>query len=109
MSAPGSPSATASAVGLGACWRRRRTRSRGCACLLVEPSARGLGIGTALTDACIGFARQCGYRRITLWTHRVLTTARHVYERAGFRLTSSEARHSWGQDVVSEHWDMALD
>jgi DNA-binding MarR family transcriptional regulator/GNAT superfamily N-acetyltransferase len=77
--------------------------------LLVEPSARGLGIGTALTDACIGFARQRGYRRITLWTHRVLTTARHVYERAGFRLTSSEARQSWGQDVVSEHWDMALD
>jgi DNA-binding MarR family transcriptional regulator/GNAT superfamily N-acetyltransferase len=76
--------------------------------LLIEPSARGLGIGTALTDACVGFARQCGYRRITLWTHRVLTTARHVYERAGFRLTSSEARHSWGQDVVSEHWDMEL-
>ena len=76
--------------------------------LLVEPSARGLGIGTALTDACIGFARQCGYRRITLWTHRVLTAARHVYERAGFRLTSSEARQSWGQDVVSEYWDMEL-
>jgi len=51
-------------------------------------------------------ARQRGYRRITLWTHRVLTTARQVYERAGFRLTSSQARHSWG--VVSEHWDMTL-
>ncbi len=76
--------------------------------LLVEPSARGLGIGQHLTDECISFARQCGYRRITLWTHRVLTAARHIYERAGFRLTSSEARKSWGQDVVSEHWDMTL-
>jgi DNA-binding MarR family transcriptional regulator/GNAT superfamily N-acetyltransferase len=76
--------------------------------LLVEPSARGLGIGQHLTDECISFARQCGYRRITLWTHRVLTAARHIYERAGFRLTSSETRKSWGQDVVSEHWDMTL-
>jgi DNA-binding MarR family transcriptional regulator/GNAT superfamily N-acetyltransferase len=76
--------------------------------LLVEPSARGLGIGKRLTDECIGFARQCGYRRITLWTHGVLTAARHVYERAGFRLTSSEARKSWGRDVVSEQWDMTL-
>jgi DNA-binding MarR family transcriptional regulator/N-acetylglutamate synthase-like GNAT family acetyltransferase len=76
--------------------------------LLVEPSARGLGIGKRLTDECIGFARRCGYRRITLWTHGVLGAARHIYERAGFRLTASEARKSWGQDVVSEHWDMTL-
>jgi DNA-binding MarR family transcriptional regulator/GNAT superfamily N-acetyltransferase len=76
--------------------------------LLVEPSARGLGIGKALTDECIAFARACGYRRITLWTHSVLTAARHIYECAGFRLTSSEPRRSWGQDVVSEHWDMEL-
>ncbi|MPZ37289.1 MAG: GNAT family N-acetyltransferase [Rhizobiales bacterium] len=77
--------------------------------LLVEPSARGLGIGKRLTDECISFARQCGYRRITLWTHSVLTAARHIYERAGFRLTSSEPRKSWGQDVISEHWDLMLD
>src|SRR5258705_2930789 len=70
--------------------------------LLVEPSARGLGIGRRLTEECISFARQCGYRRITLWTHSVLTAARHVYDRAGFRLTSSERRKSWGQNVVSE-------
>jgi DNA-binding MarR family transcriptional regulator/GNAT superfamily N-acetyltransferase len=76
--------------------------------LLVEPSARGLGIGKRLTDACVSFARERGYKRITLWTHRVLAPARHIYERAGFRLTSSEARRSWGQDVVSEHWDMEL-
>jgi DNA-binding MarR family transcriptional regulator/GNAT superfamily N-acetyltransferase len=76
--------------------------------LLVEPSARGLGVGKRLTDECVAFARACGYRRITLWTHRVLTAARHIYEQAGFRLTSSEARRSWGQDVVSEHWDLEL-
>jgi len=76
--------------------------------LLVEPSARGLGIGARLTEECIRFARQCGYRKMTLWTHRVLTAARHVYERAGFRLVSSEPRRSWGQDVVSEHWELML-
>jgi DNA-binding MarR family transcriptional regulator/GNAT superfamily N-acetyltransferase len=76
--------------------------------LLVDPIARGRGLGTRLTDECIRFARQCGYRSITLWTHSVLTAARHLYERAGFRLTSSEARRNFGQDVVSEHWDLAL-
>jgi GNAT superfamily N-acetyltransferase len=76
--------------------------------LLVEPSARGLGIGKRLTEECICFARQCGYRKITLWTHSVLTAARHIYRQAGFRLTSSEKRRSWGQDVISEHWDLVL-
>jgi DNA-binding MarR family transcriptional regulator/N-acetylglutamate synthase-like GNAT family acetyltransferase len=76
--------------------------------LLVDPVARGRGLGTRLTDECIRFARERGYRSITLWTHKVLTAARHVYERAGFRLTSSEARRSFGKNVVSEHWDLAL-
>jgi DNA-binding MarR family transcriptional regulator/N-acetylglutamate synthase-like GNAT family acetyltransferase len=76
--------------------------------LLVDPAARGRGLGTRLTDECIRFARERGYRSITLWTHQVLTAARHLYERAGFRLTSSEARHSFGCDVVSEHWDLML-
>jgi DNA-binding MarR family transcriptional regulator/N-acetylglutamate synthase-like GNAT family acetyltransferase len=76
--------------------------------LLVDPVARGRGLGTRLTEQCVRFARQSGYRRITLWTHSVLTAARHVYESAGFRLTSSEARRSFGQDVVSEHWDLML-
>jgi DNA-binding MarR family transcriptional regulator/GNAT superfamily N-acetyltransferase len=76
--------------------------------LLVEPSARGLGIGKRLTEECIRFARECGYLKITLWTHSVLTAARHIYQQVGFRLTSSERRRSWGQDVVSEHWDLLL-
>lgn len=76
--------------------------------LLVDPIARGRGLGSRLTDECIRFARECGYQSITLWTHQVLAVARHIYERAGFRLRSSEARRSFGQNVVSEHWDLAL-
>src|SRR5262245_23693901 len=76
--------------------------------LLVEPAARGRGIGKLLTDECVRFARACGYQRVTLWTHSVLTAARHIDEQAGFRLSSSEKRHSFGQDVVSEHWDLQL-
>jgi DNA-binding MarR family transcriptional regulator/GNAT superfamily N-acetyltransferase len=76
--------------------------------LLVEPAARGRGIGKLLTEECVRFARACGYRRITLWTHSVLIAARHIYEQAGFRLTSSEQRKSFGQVVVSEHWDLSL-
>ena len=76
--------------------------------LLVDPAARGRGLGKRLTDECVQFARRSGYRSITLWTHSVLTAARHIYETAGFRLTSSEKRKSFGQDVVSEYWDMTL-
>ena len=76
--------------------------------LLVDPSAQGLGIGSALVDACIGFARQAGYRRITLWTHQVLTAARALYERRGFTLTASKPHNSWGVDVVGETWDLNL-
>jgi DNA-binding MarR family transcriptional regulator/GNAT superfamily N-acetyltransferase len=76
--------------------------------LLVDPVVRGRGLGTRLTDECIRFARMRGYLTITLWTHKVLTAARHIYERAGFRLTSSEQRRSFGRKVVSEHWDLAL-
>jgi DNA-binding MarR family transcriptional regulator/ribosomal protein S18 acetylase RimI-like enzyme len=76
--------------------------------LLVDPVARGRGLGTRLTDECVQFARKRRYQSITLWTHQVLTAARHIYERAGFRLTSSEPRRSFGQDVISEHWDLAL-
>jgi DNA-binding MarR family transcriptional regulator/ribosomal protein S18 acetylase RimI-like enzyme len=76
--------------------------------LIVDAKARGLGLGTQLTEACVQFAREAGYTKITLWTHSVLTAARHVYEKAGFTLTSSEPRHTWGKDVVAEFWDMTL-
>lgn len=76
--------------------------------LLVDPKARGLGLGARLVDECVRFARAAGYTKMTLWTHSVLSAARHVYERAGFKLTSSERRHSWGKDVVAEFWDLEL-
>jgi DNA-binding MarR family transcriptional regulator/ribosomal protein S18 acetylase RimI-like enzyme len=76
--------------------------------LLVDPVARGRGLGTRLTNECIRFARMRGYRSITLWTHKVLTVARHIYERAGFQLMSSESRRSFGRNVISEHWDLTL-
>jgi DNA-binding MarR family transcriptional regulator/GNAT superfamily N-acetyltransferase len=76
--------------------------------LLVDPKARGLGLGAHLTDECIGFARRAGYKKITLWTHSVLTAARHIYQKAGFKLTRSEEHRSWGKPVVSEHWDLVL-
>jgi len=76
--------------------------------LLVEPKARGLGIGARLTDEAVRFARGAGYRKITLWTHSVLTAARHIYQGAGFKLMRSEEHQSWRQPVVSEHWDLEL-
>jgi DNA-binding MarR family transcriptional regulator/GNAT superfamily N-acetyltransferase len=76
--------------------------------LLVDPKARGLKLGGRLVDECIRFARAAGYKKMTLWTHSILAAARHVYEKAGFTLTSSEPRHTWGKDVVAEFWDLEL-
>lgn len=76
--------------------------------LLVDPIARGRGLGGRLTDECIAFARASGYRRLTLWTHKELTAARRIYAEAGFTLTSSEAMRNFGKRVVSEHWDLTL-
>ncbi|WP_353062230.1 helix-turn-helix domain-containing GNAT family N-acetyltransferase [Tunturibacter psychrotolerans] len=76
--------------------------------LLVETSARGLGLGKALVDECTYFARAAGYKKITLWTHDVLTAARHIYSEAGYKLVKEEPRHSFGVDVISETWDLTL-
>jgi DNA-binding MarR family transcriptional regulator/GNAT superfamily N-acetyltransferase len=76
--------------------------------LLLDPKARGLGVGARLVDECIRFARRADYKKITLWTHSVLTAARHIYQKAGFRLTRTEQHRSWGKPVISEHWDLEL-
>jgi DNA-binding MarR family transcriptional regulator/GNAT superfamily N-acetyltransferase len=76
--------------------------------LIVEPSARGAGVGTRLVDECLRFARRAGDRRITLWTNDVLVNARRIYERAGFRCDRREPHRSFGRDLVGEYWSRDL-
>ena len=77
--------------------------------LLVEPSARGLGIGKKLVEECVIFARRAGYRKIMLWTQSELAAARGIYQDAGFELIEQEKHASWSrQDLVAETWQMKL-
>jgi DNA-binding MarR family transcriptional regulator/GNAT superfamily N-acetyltransferase len=76
--------------------------------LLVEPSARGTGLGRRLVEECIRFAKKAGYRRITLWTQSNLTAARTIYEKTGFQLMTQQKNRSFGKDLVAETWDKDL-
>jgi DNA-binding MarR family transcriptional regulator/GNAT superfamily N-acetyltransferase len=87
---------------------RKDDRTAQLRMLLVEPWARGLGIGARLVDEVLRFARRAGYSDITLWTNDVLGAARRIYQRAGFTLDDQARHHSFGQDLVEQNWSRRL-
>ena len=76
--------------------------------LLVEPSARGLGLGRRLVAECVRFGCQAGYKKMMLWTQSELGAARHLYKEAGFRRVERQAHKSWGRNLISEIWERKL-
>lgn len=70
--------------------------------VLIEPRARGLGIGSRLINECVRFAKQAGYSKITLWTNNVLLAARHIYEKSGFSLVKEEEHDRFGPRLIGE-------
>lgn len=76
--------------------------------LIVDPKARGLGLGSQLVEECINFSKQAGYKKLVLWTNSVLKEARHIYQKKGFQLVKEEKHHSFGHDLVGETWELLL-
>ena len=76
--------------------------------LHVERQARGLGIGRRLVEECVGFARQAGYQKMTLWTQSILRAARQIYQETGFQIVGQEQHHSFGKDLTAETWELDL-
>jgi GNAT superfamily N-acetyltransferase len=76
--------------------------------VLLEPKARGLGIGKRMVNEAIAFARARGYKKMTLWTNACLHAARGIYQAAGFVLVHEETHHSFGAHLVGQHWDLKL-
>jgi DNA-binding MarR family transcriptional regulator/N-acetylglutamate synthase-like GNAT family acetyltransferase len=76
--------------------------------LLVDPKARGLGVGKRLVEECVRFARNRGYRKITLWTNDILATACHIYKNSGFKLVAEERHRSFGHHMVGQTWELDL-
>ncbi len=76
--------------------------------LLVDPAARGLGLGERLVAECLAFARRAGYPEIVLWTNDILAAARRIYQRFGFELVDSDPHHSFGHDLVGQNWRLSL-
>jgi GNAT superfamily N-acetyltransferase len=76
--------------------------------LLLEPSARGLGLGRRLVETCIRHARRCGYRKLVLWTQSDLAAARGIYARTGFRLVRKARHRGFGSPLVGEYWERGL-
>ena len=75
---------------------------------LVEPAARGSGVGKRLIETCHAFARQAGYKRVILWTQSNLLAARHLYQQAGYRLVSEQPHRSFGKELIAETWELEL-
>lgn len=76
--------------------------------LLIDPKARGLGLGTKLVEECITFSKRAGYKKMVLWTNSVLKEARKIYQRKGFKLIAEENHHSFGKNLVGETWELIL-
>ena len=76
--------------------------------LILTPQARGLGLGARLTDECLAFAREKGYKKMVLWTNSCLNAARHIYAQRGFELIKSEPYRGFGHDLVGETWALKL-